>query len=180
MTIWPGLSTSLVALVLGGAGAAQAQDLTHVLQNGRTIVVPVRTEVCGAPEQEAQPRFAIAAWLNCRDAISGVGGTGYVLVGREGGQTTPREFLATVAAEMFPDASAAEQAEEIRSVQTEFSGDTYEMLCVAGRDREGTFGDATCVLAQPRTQVILNGRSTGIEQAYGVIVMFLSGVTIRP
>lgn len=177
MMIWPGLSISLVTLLLGGA--VQAQDLTHVLQDGRTITVPGETAACVATTPAVDPRFAIALALECRDRISGVGGTGYALIGREGGETTPREYLASVAAQMFPDADAAEQAAQIQSVQTEFSGGTFEMLCVSGRDREATFGAATCVLAQPRTQVIVHGQSTGIEQAYGVIVMFLSGVTLR-
>lgn len=177
MTIWPGLSALLFALMSGAA--AQAQDQTHVLQDGRTIVV-ASTPVCRATTPATDPRFAIALALECRDEISGVGGAGHALIGREGGETTPREYLASVAAEMFPDADAAEQAAQIRTVQTELSGGTYDMLCVSGRDREGTFGAATCVLAQPRTQVIVHGQGTGIEQAYGVIVMFLSGVAIRP
>ena len=177
MKIWPGLSASLFALMSGGA--AQAQDQTHVLQDGRTIVV-ASTPACRAATPATDPRFAIALALECRDEISGVGGAGHALIGREGGETTPREYLASVAAEMFPDADAAEQAAQIRTVQTELSGGTYDMLCVSGRDREGTFGAATCVLAQPRTQVIVHGQGTGIEQAYGVIVMFLSGVAIRP
>lgn len=177
MMIWPGLSTSLFALMLGGA--VQAPVRTHVLQDGRTITVPGETAACGATTPAMNPRFAIALALECRDRISGVGGSGYVLIGRNGGETTPREYLASVAAQMFPDADATEQAAKIQSVQTEFSGGTFEMLCVSGRDREATFGAATCVLSQPRTQVIVNGHSTGIEQAYGVIVMFLSGVSIR-
>ena len=180
MMIWPGLSTSLAALVLSGAGAVQAQELTHVLQDGRTITVPGETAACSATTPAVDPRFAIALALECRDRISGVGGTGYVLIGREGGETTPREYLASVAADMFPDATAAEQAEQIQLVRTEFSGGTFDMLCVSGRDQAATFGAATCVLSQPRTQVVVNGHSTGVEQAYGVIVMFLSGVSIRP
>ena len=178
MTIWPGFFASLFALVVSG-GAAVAQDQTHVLQDGRTIVV-ASTPACTATTPATDPRFAIALALECRDRISGVGGSGHALIGREGGETTPREYLASVAAEMFPDADAAEQAALIRSVQTEFSGGTHDMLCVSGRDREGTFAAATCVLSQPRTQVIVHGQGAGLEQAWSVIVMFLSGVTIRP
>ena len=179
--IRPRLSLALVALMFAaGAGDVQAQELTHVLQDGRTIVVPTATPACSATTPAVDPRFAIALALECEDRISGVGGTGYALIGLNGGETTPREYLISVAAQMFADEDAAEQAAQIQSVQTEFSGATFEMLCVSGRDREATFGAATCVLSQPRTQVILNGHSTGIEQAYAVIVMFLSGVTIRP
>ncbi len=174
----------IVSLALSGLLASAALNplpagQTITLQDGRTVSVADRTAPCGAPTPVTDDRFALAVTFACRDTISGVSGAGSFGVGRQAGETTPREFLMSVADEYFADAEPTIRYEQIKAVPAEISGVPVDLMCVAAEDREGTFGETTCVLAQPRTQVIINARSTGIQEAYGVMLMFLSGVLLH-
>lgn len=154
-------------------------DQAYALADGRTVTMAAQTLPCGVPTAATDARFALAVTFACRDTISGVSGTGSFGVGQQAGETTPREFLATVADELFSDIEPALRYEQIKTVQAEFSGNPVELICVAAGNREETFGETTCLLAQPRSQMIINARSTSVQNAYGVMLMFLSGVAVR-
>ena len=179
MTLTSPLSGLLIALAVAGAALAQTPARTHLLPDGRTVSVADKTPPCDPVTDGQDPMFAIVARSDCRDAISGLSGGASILVGRQPGETTPREYLQSVAAEYWPHLSPAERDEEIRAGEIKFSGETHTMICAGAHDREGTFGEVRCVLDQPRTQVIIGARSTGLQEAYGVMLMFLSGVSIR-
>ena len=185
-SILPGL---LIALATVGMASAQtpgqAPTRTHALLDGRTVSVADKTPPCDPVTDGQDPMFAIVVRSDCRDAVTGISGVSSIsggasiAVGRQPGETTPREYLQSVAADYWPHLSAAERDEEIRAGEIKFSGETHTMICAGAHDQEGTFGEVMCVLDQPRTQVIIGARSTGLQEAYGVMLMFLSGVSIR-
>ena len=171
----------ILALALSGSGAAAAQDgsQTQTLQDGRTVVVATETAVCGKPSPYPDARFALALQFDCHDDVSGVQGAVFLGVASQPGETTPREYLAGVAQEYWPQLTETERAEQIHAGQFEFAGQSAEMLCIAGNDQGQTVGRAACVLNQPKTQMIFHMRSTGQSQALGVMLMVLTGLTIR-
>jgi len=173
------LSGLLVALAVAGSASSQTPPRTHLLPDGRTVSVADKTLPCDPAIDGQDPMFAIVVRSDCRDAISGFSGGASIAVGRQPGETTPREYLQSVAADYWPHLSLAERDEEIRTAEFKFSDETHTMICAGAHDREGTFGEVMCVLDQPRTQVIIGARSTGLQEAYGVMLMFLTGVSIR-
>lgn len=175
-----GLLLGLIAALAGpGAGAAQTANLSQTLEDGRTLVVAPETEVCGRPSPYDDNRFAISVQFDCRDAISGVSGSVFLGVAEQPGETTPREYLEGIAEDYWPDLSPSERAAQIETGTAEFSGVSVEVVCVAASDSEATIAHAACVLSQPRTQVIMHMRSTGVPQALGVLAMALTGMAIR-
>ena len=179
MTVWLAFPALLAAFKMEGSGAAQPIDQARVLQDGRIITVAAETVACGTPSPAADPRFAIALSFECRDPISGVSGAAFLGVAEVPGETTPREYLASVGEDFWPHMTPALRSEQIQTATAEFSGREVELMCIAAGDREGTTAEATCVLSQPRTQVIMHMRSTGVQEAYGVMLMFLTGVSVR-
>jgi hypothetical protein len=169
--------SALAALGLA-AGSATAQDLSHQLQDGRTLTVMAETP-CGAPRREDDARMAFLVTFTCLDDVSGLAGEGFFAVGAQPGETTPREYLLAIAEEYWPERSAeAREAEIIPATATGMSG-SFAVLCVLAADAEQARGEATCVVDHPRTQVIMQGRSSGAEAALGVLTMFISGVSVR-
>lgn len=179
MTVWVALPGLMAALTMNGSSAAEPLGQTHVLQDGRSITVAAQTVPCGTSTPVDDPRFAIAESFACRDAISGLAGTAFFGVGQVAGETTPREYLESVGADYWPDMTPAARSDQIQTALAEFSGTENELMCIAAADSDGTTAEATCVLSQPRTQVIMHMRSVGVQEAYGVMLMFLTGVSVR-
>jgi|GEM_PF-5773696 len=183
------LSGLLIALAAASAASSQTPGQnparTHALPDGRTVSVADKTPPCDPVTDGQDPMFAIVVRSDCRDAVtsisgvSGISGGASIVVGRQPGETTPREYLQSVAADYWPHLSPAERDEEIRAGEIKFSGETHTMICAGAHDQEGTFGEVMCVLDQPRTQVIIGARSTGLQEAYGVMLMFLTDISIR-
>jgi hypothetical protein len=176
MKLWLGLGLSVGLLAL--AAPVTAQERTHRLQDGRLLALAADTAPCGEPTPQDDARYAIVVNFQCRDAASGVGGDGFLAVGQAPGETTPRDYLAEIAAEYRPDLSAEVRDREIVAATFDLEGRESRFLCLSGSDLARDRAETTCVLDQPKTQVIVHGRSGNVEQAYGVVLMILFGVTI--
>lgn len=172
-----GLLAALAGLSI--ASAAEAQQYAHVIADGRTVTIPAdATTACAAPQAQNDDRYAYVVTFDCRDAISGMEGSGFFGVGRTMGETTPREYLHQIAQTYWPTETVAQWDARILGARVEFSGTEQEFLCLSGVDETAPRAEATCVLAQPGTQVIVHGTSSTLDQAYGVIAMFLTFATI--
>lgn len=174
----PIAAASLLAVLLSISEPAHAET-SHVLQDGRTVTVADKTIPCDSPTVQADPRMAISVMAECRDVISGVAGQAFLVVGREAGETSPAEYLASAAAEYWPGDEASLRDQRIKTVQVEFSEVQHEMMCLPAVNAAGTGAAVTCVLSQPKTQFIIEAHSTGPQEAYGVMLMFLTGVMVR-
>jgi hypothetical protein len=173
---------ALIALaILSGHGrvAAQSLVLTQSLQDGRTIIVAPATAVCGHPLPYNDARFALSLRFDCRDTVSGVEGSVFLGAAARPGETTPSEYLAGIAEDYWPALTPAQRLGQMITGDAELASGKAELICIAVSDREQTVAHGACVLDQPKTQVIVHMRSSSIRDAYGVMILALSGVSIR-
>lgn len=158
---------------------ARAQDFSAILQDGRVVTVARSSIPCGEPDNLDEPPYALALAFGCDDAISGTGGEGALLVARDAGQSTPREYLIHSGLRYAPDSTPDERAGLLVDIVATLGSGRVNMVCMPVENEDGTGGEVTCVLDQPRTQLIVAGRSFDASRALGVVTMFLSTVAIR-
>lgn len=173
------LGATALAIATVWAGCAAAQDHTATLQDGKVVTVPATTDVCGTPNAMSDPRFAVALAFGCDDPISGATGEGSLVIAAQPGQTTPRDYLVQSAARYLPQGTEAERASLLTQATLTLSSGDHAFLCLPIENPDRTFGEATCVLDQPKTQLMVAAQSHDVNQALGVVLMFMSGVTIR-
>lgn len=174
----------LAALLLLGAGAAEAQSRTRTLADGRTLTVPVSMADCDAPTVSEDTAETLALDYACRAPSRDGGpadtpGEGALLVLAQPAGQTPDQFLAGQARSWWPDWDEASRASHIsRSRKATARGDAA-VVCLHRDNIDALNGDAVCVLDQPGLQVVIAGRSTMALTADNVVDTLLKGMTLR-
>lgn len=170
----------IVALAaLASATAGRAQEQSHTLADGRVVTTPAAaTDIC-ALRMEDDDRYAYIGSFQCRDHDTPTAGDGFFGIGRQPGETSPREYLHQVTGMFWPDETFEQRDARVLESTLEFGGGKHQFLCLGGEDPSTGISEASCVLDQPRTQMIVSAESDTVEHAYVVMLMFLTRVAIR-
>ncbi len=171
----------IVALAsLASATAGRAQEQSHTLADGRVVTAPAAaTDICALRLEHDDDRYAYFASFQCRDVDAPIAGNGFFGIGRQHGETSPREYLHQVTGVFWPDETFEQRDARIRAATLEFGGGKHQFLCLGGEDPSTGIAEASCVLDQPRTQLIVSAESDTVEHAYVVMLMFLTRTAIR-